>query len=742
MSFLAPWYLLAALAFSLPVAFHLLQRRPSRERIVSSLLFFQSTPPRLSRRSRITHWWLLLLRALALILLAAAFARPFLRQTVSAPIEHITRNRVLLVDTSASMRRSGIAKQVATHLKNFLSERRPGDAISVVTFDRQPSVVMDWHAASDSQQSSQSLSRFDKLVAATEPSWEMTDLGTALVFASNHFETSVAHTADKSAPAKEIVLVSDLQAGSDLSALDTYRWPTDVTVQLQGVASDVAGNASPRLITAQEEDTTKGLPIRISNQGDSLIRDLFISLKGETKPSDRTEPRLVQVAPGSSRVIWLPLNSEETHQIELIGDGASFDNTLYHTRPPPEETHILFVGPPSDAEQLGLCHYLELAVPSNRQRSVTVDRVDINGIFGALTGERAESSAATGASGYVRTGSSRTRFVVLHAIPTVDQAQVLRSYLEQGGQVLVVIDRALSQEPGLSQILGSLTDSRDLPVSEAKVNDYAMLAKIDLRHPLLRPLADPQYSDFTKIRFWRHRMVSPPESASAIATFDSGAPWLLEYSRGAGTVWIMTSGWQPDESQFALSTKFVPVILGMLDYGEPAVPFAANRYVGDNLLASPSHAEEITSIHLPDGMEVSVAGGATSHVATVPGIYAIQARNQSWSVAVNLAPEESITERMDDTDLTERGLSLTTDDPLANVPSATQDGTDVQAFPTSDSEAKRLRGRELEKRQQGWRWLLIAALSCIGIETWLAGELTRRDQQPAADKAVPPAEGD
>ena len=109
MSFLAPLFLLGGLAILGPVLFHLI-RRTTRERMrFSSLLFLQPVPPRLTKRSRIEHWLLLLLRAAALALLALAFARPWVRSSVmKPPPAEAPRRVVVLVDRSASMRRNGL----------------------------------------------------------------------------------------------------------------------------------------------------------------------------------------------------------------------------------------------------------------------------------------------------------------------------------------------------------------------------------------------------------------------------------------------------------------------------------------------------------------------------------------------------------------------------------------------------------------------------------------------------------
>ena len=76
MSFLAPLFLLGGLAIALPVLFHLV-RRSSREKLVfSSHMFLKPSPPRMTRRKRLENIFLLLLRCLAVCILAVGFARP------------------------------------------------------------------------------------------------------------------------------------------------------------------------------------------------------------------------------------------------------------------------------------------------------------------------------------------------------------------------------------------------------------------------------------------------------------------------------------------------------------------------------------------------------------------------------------------------------------------------------------------------------------------------------------------
>src|SRR5712691_12731350 len=104
MSFLTPLFLLAGTAIAIPIFVHLIQRERKRVIQFPSLMFVQRIPYQSVRRRRIRHWALLMMRCAALLLIVAAFARPFLKQDVAAAVSiGGTREIVILLDHSASM---------------------------------------------------------------------------------------------------------------------------------------------------------------------------------------------------------------------------------------------------------------------------------------------------------------------------------------------------------------------------------------------------------------------------------------------------------------------------------------------------------------------------------------------------------------------------------------------------------------------------------------------------------------
>src|SRR4026208_2082361 len=109
MSFLAPLFILGALAVAAPIIFHLI-RRTSREKIpFSSLMFLQPTPPRVTRSSKLENILLLLLRCRVRGRLALGFSRPFFQRPVAADNTAGEGKRiVIMIDASASMKRDNL----------------------------------------------------------------------------------------------------------------------------------------------------------------------------------------------------------------------------------------------------------------------------------------------------------------------------------------------------------------------------------------------------------------------------------------------------------------------------------------------------------------------------------------------------------------------------------------------------------------------------------------------------------
>jgi hypothetical protein len=256
-------------------------------------------------------------------------------------------------------------------------------------------------------------------------------------------------------------------------------------------------------------------------------------------------------------------------------------------------------------------------------------------------------------------------------------------------------------------------------IEEWKVGDYAMFGKIDFQHPMFRPLADRRFNDFTKIRVWKHRRLTSDHEQPwrVLVQFDNGHPALVERPIGKGHVWILTTGWQPTESQLALSTKFIPMLAGMLGEVQEADESTVDYAVGQQIqLRDVAQHAQVTC---PGGETIALTSPPFVLKDTAePGIYAIKRDDDLDEIAVNVALSESRTAPLDLVELERHGAKL--GDFLA-----------TEELEMRDRQAKDV---ELESSQQLWRWLIVAALALMVVEIVLSGRLSRFGPGPAQEE--------
>jgi hypothetical protein len=276
------------------------------------------------------------------------------------------------------------------------------------------------------------------------------------------------------------------------------------------------------------------------------------------------------------------------------------------------------------------------------------------------------------------------------------------------GKTIVFAPRSAAAGVTLGGLLGRDTVS----LTEGKPKNYAMLAEIDFQHPLFAPFADPRYSDFTKIHFWKYRKLDAAAvpGARILAKFDTGEPALAEVPMEKGRLYILTSGWQPEDSQLAVSSKFVPLLWSLLEQSGGVTTFATQFAVGDPV-ALPT-GRSATAVRAPGGANVTLETKATEFAQTAqPGVYELTGGTKPQRFAVNLDPNESRTAPLGTDELEQLGLPVT------------RAKTETMA-PVENKTV--LQGVEAENRQKLWRWFIAATLAVLLAESALAGWTARR----------------
>ena len=653
MSFLFPLYLLGAAAIAVPILLHL-RRRPPKEHVeFSSLMFLEKSPERVTRRTRFEHWLLLALRCLALLLLAFAFGRPFLA-SVKLPSERTQLTRaVILIDRSASMQREGLWTAALVAARDALGRFESSDEVAIAFFDEKLDLAADLPALAGLGPGAR-VTAFNNLVAKdfAAPTWRSTDLGAAMGQAANLLlgaDTTVA--ADR----REIVLISDFQDGSKRERLNENPWSADVAVRCVPVSAEKPGNLSLALAATPPRsniDEDEVYRVRIANSADSDSAKVTLVWKGF--PASAVE---TLVAPGTGRILSSPPRppGAERGTLAVVGDIHPFDNEVHVSPVQPRPLRILFLGAEKDAESAGSpLFYLRRALQPTP----------------ALTPIVSTSETLAGAD------LTKNEVVVVTGAWTSETGDGLNTFASGGGLVL-----ALPSAETQSDSFAALTGEAGWKLSEAEVKDYAMLANLDFDHPVLQSFARAQIRDFTKIRFWKHRKLEMAVSKTTrvIASFDDKTPAIIEHRIGEGAVFAFLAGWRPEESQLALSSKFVPLLYSIFDHAGYSIRSAPTLYVGEN-----AHEQ--------------------------PGFYEEERSGQKQLVAVNLDPAEGRTFAFDPAvDFAALGIPLL-------------DGTEKAEGPVlTGSEKIRAESAQKEEKQKLWKWLILVALLVLITETWLAG---------------------
>jgi len=749
MEFLAPFFAVAgAVAAGVPLVLHLLRRAPAQQMPFSLVRFLNPAGPKFTRRSTIEHWPLLLLRILALVLLGLAFARPFHRSAEwIASQQEYSRRVTLLIDRSASMRQIGIRDAVLREVRSVVEGLSETDRLRVAMFSNTVETVVDsesWTAFSAGEKAA----AIERLLNAYTPDWHGTHTGIALQQATDELmQESDPDTKH------QIVLITDFQEGSDFTSLQSDAWPKSVEVALRIVKAEQPGNAS--LHTLIDRRTGQTL-VRISNGVDATVTDFRI------RPVDKAglpvgTPVPVEVLPGGQ--VSLPMTAflslDAVDSLSLVDDPHSFDNLLPLPMVSPLVSRIAHAGSTDVNDSDRMRYYLQRALDSILSESD--DEESRLEIFDVVT-----------ADGLVLPIPDDIDLAILTDAVPAELISSLTALLDRGGLVVAALN-----SPAMAASVAALLPE-GLTIREARVDDYAMLGRIDFEHPLFADFSDARFADFSSIRFWKHRSIEfaapaagdtsadRPLSWNVIARFDTGfpaivrirhaSPWELPSTtskpRGEGRsslqtwrsrnsppalaqgeLYLLASGWHPDDSQWALSSRFAPMLARFLHLASPREAEHRHVLVGDSFDPAELVGSADWQMRLPDGTTLDSQDQVDSHDATAfftinqPGRYAVQSHSEEKppvvTVLAEIHPDESRTATLPAGQLYALGLT-------GNDTSTSTDNSVLQA-----SVSRQATAAQLESRQKYWRWFLLAGLGCLVVEALLGAVIHRRQPETA-----------
>jgi hypothetical protein len=667
MAFLAPAFLLGLLALSVPVLLHLVHRERRQTKVFPSLMFLRRVPHRSVRRRRIRQWLLLTLRCAALALLAVAFAQPVLK-SADRPVSAVggATARVILVDRSYSMGYANRWPRALEAARRAIDEVGEGDVTGLVLFDETA------EAASPLTDDGALL---EAALNDAELGWGGTRFAPALKISTRLLDESGLKK-------REIVLVSDFQSRA-LDGLDDVQLPAGTELRWVDLSETEMQNRGLTDVTLHRvyEDGRERVAIaaRIARQGGGPGGPAPVTLElggheVEKRSVDLADQRVVTV-----RFDPVPFPSgAQQALVRLEPDALPQDDTFRFVLAPGRELGVVIVGRDGGRRSESLFLRRALAI-GDRPR------------FDVRLRER---------SALRPQDLAEARVVVLNDTPW-PAGEALGAFVERGGGVVAALG-ARSRE-GLPAALSVTTEAR---VVDRSADWGGTLAFLDYDHPVFELFRRPRSGDFSSARFLRYRTLRAGDAA-VLARFDDGSPALVEARLGEGRVMLWTSSLDTLWNDLPLQPVFLPFLHRLLAHAAGYVEEPAWRQVGE-VLELPELDEgrwvgltPVAEEGLTDAEGRFVELGAAGFYELRPSRDEDEAARVT--VAVNVEPGES---------------DLTAADPEEVAAGLTR----VEGVASGGAA---LSGAERERRQNGWWFLLLAALAVLAVETALSNRLSQ-----------------
>ncbi|MBN1490419.1 MAG: BatA domain-containing protein [Phycisphaerae bacterium] len=655
-------------AVAAPVLIHLLLRpRPHRQPFPALRLILQGH--RVAERAgRLRRLLLLLMRMLAIIVLATLLAGPRLKTAPWIPASAGPASVVVCIDDSASMSyryegtsRHALAKQWARALVTDRTRFGDESEFAVLTLGEETGLSMI-----EAPPTFASRGAAVRRIASLPPNAHDRPVGLLLrradtllaqarharreiiLFTDNTFRawrdvgdppftaTSGAHIA-----CLDVGVDEDRNMFLTLTACPTRAVPAHTPLHI-----DVAVTAGKDCVAPLETS------LEVHVDGEPRLRTT-LTAAASSQPATSIAPHPNQTTEATILLGGLPEGLHRISMTALPADPLPWDNTRYLAVQAGELPRVAIVaGPTANGPAAGAPNSALIeAMLAPAGLSEPYRRVDVVHI------EAAKADAQDW---------SHMHCVLLVDVPSLTSRtwRTLTSYVQQGGTIMAILGGAVQPD--------GYADGKDLlpaiPRRMQEFNPPNRLLPTHATHALLAGLMGPDVdsvSDRAIFRSWD--LTALHEDAAVVCTLGSGEPALIERPSGTGQAYVLT--FTPDRQWSEFGARAAPMVVllhTLVETSLPATGRIATTIVGvPTTLTIPHHAGpvvEITAENLPDAhperinvaaseYRISIPANEPGHVrVSIPG----HASEPLYRCAVNVAAEESDLRRTDKSDISSR----------------------------------------------------------------------------------------
>ncbi|MFH0939208.1 MAG: BatA and WFA domain-containing protein [Planctomycetota bacterium] len=543
-AFANPIFLWAILVGGAPILIHLIFRRKRITLKYPTLMFFHRVDMKLASRRKLKEILLLLLRALAIILVALAAARPVIRASGGASTG--PADCVLIIDNSASM---GLPTSTGTRLE--LARSRAASLIAALGIEDRVAVLTTVAGESDSEVASLAgdKERSQQALRSIYPTHGSGSLSGTLTHAKEIFAQSA------SSLNRQIYFFSDLHANQfqDRQALlkASAGWPErpvaflcpvpavapQNNLSILNVSADLRPKVTGRLMT---------LTVKVKNNSSHDASAAITVTLGDAPPQIVTLSLPADAEQESPVMVMLGQEGFLIGEVKLGSDDATYDNVWPFCIEARGPLKALALSPsnPSQA-QTGAAFYLVKALDPTGDGRLSGIRVD----------HVIQSKAPRDFSGY--------DIVVLCGCTALPNSalQALETHLQRGSGVIIfagALDGALAANHPLQSFLGGRISG------EFNVGGGEKALALQVVKPTAPCFDDCRTADgrveFPQAAIFHGLHVQPHPETEVLAQFSNGRPAILMSKRGRGqTLWWTISA-HADDSNLPLLPSFLALL--------------------------------------------------------------------------------------------------------------------------------------------------------------------------------------
>jgi hypothetical protein len=668
--FFAPWFLAGIAAVALPFYVHLLRRHTTIPHPFSSLMFFERRTQSSIKHRRLRYLLLLSLRTLLFLLLALAFANPFINRTAA----NMSSEKLLLlvIDNSFSMRAGTRLADARREALSVLSSKSPADRAQVMALGSQIQVL---------SQPSQDSGPLRAAVESLQPGDSHGNFG--------ELARSLRSLAESIPTPIELHLFSDMQKSAMPASFAELALPANISLVLHPVVKNAVPNWTVESVN---------VPGQVWDPKKTRVQVVVAGFN--TPAATRTVSLAVNGKTLATQIVAVPANGRATTEFQSLdvqygfsrcevridsADGFPADDVSLFAVERTDPRRALFVYEPGDSRSLV---YFRAALASGAEAAFTVDAASVAQAAGLPL--------------------SKYSFVVLSdliSVPASFESELLK-FVQTGGSVWVAAGTSASH-------------STRIPVFGANILESRYYSRTNDRF-LSVGEADPSYPSVAKadrwagVKFYFAARVDPAGTRVAARLTDQ-TPLLLEKKIGEGNVLLFTSGLDNLTNDFPLHPIFVPFVEQTARYLSGTQSRSGARLV-DSFLELRSSKEQSVSVEVidPDGhrpLSLKEASSAQTYQLTRAGFYELQLANGRHDViGVNADRRESNLDVIPD-----ETLSLWRGNPGGNASQAAAGPSQEQTKPYSV-----------------WWYIMILVLAAALAESLLASRYLGVQQQEDA----------